>query len=1283
MFKKITPAILVLTVVVGCAKKKSYDTEYRAVEQLTKTSIDIKSKYLYVPMTLGTPREVAAAAPFYQGDEKVVRLEWSKEGLEVLEIEHDDRFTDNDLNDLPVLTIPGEFTKYKCAEDDYGDCTNVEEEDEELATEDKTHFTPDYAELEVKEVNMLDATNIEASGCAELQSTKYIKEGSEISDGVINIELEKTYKLKNSWKCIRRNYFNDKFSYNSFKVRFFYSLIRLDDMVTPGYKKMDYPVTDHDTYGFFKNEKSKLNGDFDSQRKEKEFLLNRWAPERKNNELVYYLSANFSKPKNKMLLDATVKSIEVINKGLVSAKSPFKIKLVKQKMGEKEVSPGDLRFNTLVLIEDPLANGLLGYGPSVSNPYTGEIVQAHVNMYGGVLKSIIRRVYNNAADLSAEALSNGKVKVINTYTVAASAFTQLPDVLAQNIATEVSPSPATENTASMGIPSTNTMIPREEVSFPQRNVRISNDLSLEKMDAILKFKMAEKVSSRMEFAKRLEGGDEHLDELERYIRKTESEEHGINHLRGKHSPEFFPIGNTTKVVYPELLNKKSLIVSTGKLKGSLIRWDDLSESQKDFAYKVVLEKSWMATLIHEFGHNLGLRHNFAGSRDKENFYTIKEAKALGMETSPEIGEEDSKTSGRPAYSSIMDYSFSKFNQLKALGKYDIAALRYAYANEVQLNSKEFVKFETTLTDLEKSISNSVAPLKKTLQTMRESQAPKEEIAALEKVISLKETKNYEFCTDGHAGLSSLCNRFDEGTNLTEVAKFRIKKYNDLYKYRNFRDGRLDFSAYDMSSYVGARSRELHQIRDILEEYETYHAYYAKYGLMDDGCDKQMTKTYPELCKRINDHVGAAKLIGSFFIDILKTPDHLCAIVKEDNPSVIVEYKKLAEIYEGIKYTINHVTTSCFDPAVKDSLAKDKLVVAGENGKFLNGFKDSDPRFKYSTDRAVLGTWSDKVFAMRALFERRWRNGSTDKNHMALIDIPSVRFDAIGIISHYTLGDPIQKPLPFTTEDGAQFTVPYVIGEDYRVEQFEDNFSWIKKYFGMDQSGTSSLVEIAFNQIQKIGVAFGEVSSDKAYTAANMASVRRYGGFMGGPTRAVNNIYYYDDIKDITYAANNDLPVSHLIISTLNGKNFLDSLEKSKVEAVFKRRTNPDAPADMPANHKVFFNFGPDLHKQLIDYAAQGAQIPEGAFIQALGPVNGPIVFTVYIEGEAVMKSIAAIRYQIVSTLSNPEDQAEIKLSAMSLTLLNNFLAGKISPEFLEYYKNQLTRLPSYKRQSNI
>ena len=591
MIKKLTPFFLVVITTIGCAKKESFDEVHKTIETSTKSSfftpfskkrgaenlsgdsaIGIKEgmskKYLYVPMTLGTPREVAEANPFYQGDTKLVRLQFSKEGLEVLEVEKDSRFADNDLNNTPVLTIPGDHLAYRCKEDENGDCSNSEEKNDELPWDQKGFFKPNYADLEVKEVNFLDLVNIEGSDCVQPNGVRVVNYEVK-KDDVINIELEKTYKLNKAWRCIRDNYFNDKFSYNSFKVRFFYSLVALDSLATKGYESLSYPLQNHDVYGYFKEESKKLNQDLDSQRKEITYLANRWDPNKK--VLNYYLSASYSKPQNKEILDATMKSMKVMNKNLAQAGVNFKLNFIKQNKGN-EKSPGDLRYNSIVLIDDPLANGLLGYAPSVKNPETGEIVQSHINMYGGVLTSGTRWVYDGAVDLMIEQNKKKFSDITSEISVLSSISmgTQFPKSLSSG--------QVANSTVSQTVGRENTIIKSEKtIRVLNENPKGLSKRSEKQLRAKLAQQMKEKVDFKVEFDQLMSGDIKAEDELEKRSKIKQAKELGYS-LDSKRTPEFFPIAGTTKVVYPGLLKIKGIIDSkTGILK----RWSRLSVSQKE------------------------------------------------------------------------------------------------------------------------------------------------------------------------------------------------------------------------------------------------------------------------------------------------------------------------------------------------------------------------------------------------------------------------------------------------------------------------------------------------------------------------------------------------------------------------------------------------------------------------------------------------------------------------------------------------------------------------------
>jgi hypothetical protein len=1296
MLRNLTPTLLLAVLVVGCAKEKAYKTDYKEPEivsrsdiKMGKTVIDKDGnkrleaiQYMYVPMSLGTPRQVKAASPFEQGTEKVVKIKWSKKGLEVVEFEKDNRFSDNDLNDVPVLTIPGEYVGYRCAEDDFGDCTNEEEVVDDVSWEQKGSFIPDYAEITVKEVNSLDLYNVGGDLCHSQIDSNVVD--YEISDGVINVELEKTYQLNKIPGCVWRQYAQGiPDSHNSFKVRFFYSLVELEQLTTPGYQPIDYPAADHDEFGFFETEVNTLEDNFDPNRKVKTHMVNRWSPNRKNGELVYYLSKNLSKPENKILLDATYKAVKIMNVGLTSANSPFKIVIKEQKLNEKEVSPGDLRYNTIVLIEDPLANGLLGYGPSVTNPFTGEIVQAHTNMYGGVLKSIVRRVYESAVDLTEADLKKSN-EVLTDITVADSAFEGLPNFIKELNNTPAQGNPAQQDNADQNQgASANVSL---AMQAPQARVSANNSkkLSSEEIEQMLssvtpkqlemlkkpKFDLAD---YKQELTQMMNGDFGQMDELDIQNFKDDKKAYGLGVVH-KHKPEYFPIGGTTKKVYPALLKISGMLTS----KGSLKRWSKLNQSQKDEVLNIILSKSWISTLVHELGHNLGLRHNFSGSHDKDNFFTAEEAKNLGYD---EV----------PAYSSVMDYSYSKYNQLRSFGKYDIAALKFAYAREIEVEmvkntitkegsrSTEVLSVKTE--DLGAVQDMSVKALRAILQVKNETLTKSDEVDESGATTQFRyRVKPYEFCTDGHAGLSSTCNRFDEGTSLTEIAKFRVENYNKLYEYRNFRDGRVDYSAYDVGSYVGARNYEFGQIRDIFEEIERYTQNWD-IGLISTGCDKEQAKIYVSQCRVINDAKGALDAISNHFINILKTPDHICALATEENATEIIEYKTLFELNNDwyLKYEKGDIVTSCFDPVVKKALADQKvpLVVVGETGKFLNGFKGVNTDHKYVTDRAVLGTWPDKVMAMKFLFKRRWRNGSTDSDHMALIDVPAVQQEVMGVLAHYIMGEKLVNPVPFTSESGASFEAPYVIGSNYKIEQVEDYFSDLKRYLGLSANGRSNLVNVTLNQIKKIGVNYGEEGKTAAHNAINLIAVRRFNSTGSENLESFSAI----DSGDYTYAAGDNTPLAKYMISSIIMKKALDNVEKAVIEKVVAQRMNPVAPAELTAEQAVFFALDISWQVALIDYKEDNAPFTIDVFTGQFGAEAGPSLFKMYTEGVKAMSTMKDLKLSIADVVPADATEDEKLTYQFELSGLQQYLQGGLTVDRVDFYTKQLSRLPNYTTES--
>ena len=108
--KNLLSILSVFTLFYSCAKKRDYEEVYKDAKLITRSeAVDTESDHLYLVSTLGAPRLVASALPYYQGEEKIVRMKFEKKGLHIYQLDKDKRFSDNPLNNSPVLTIPGDY----------------------------------------------------------------------------------------------------------------------------------------------------------------------------------------------------------------------------------------------------------------------------------------------------------------------------------------------------------------------------------------------------------------------------------------------------------------------------------------------------------------------------------------------------------------------------------------------------------------------------------------------------------------------------------------------------------------------------------------------------------------------------------------------------------------------------------------------------------------------------------------------------------------------------------------------------------------------------------------------------------------------------------------------------------------------------------------------------------------------------------------------------------------------------------------------------------------------
>jgi hypothetical protein len=157
---------------------------------------------------------------------------------------------------------------------------------------------------------------------------------------------------------------------------------------------------------------------------------------------------------------------------------------------------------------------------------------------------------------------------------------------------------------------------------------------------------------------------------------------------------------------------------------------------------------------HEFGHNLGLRHNFMGSIDERNFprYTDASGEHYAMLTSSVMEYEDyhggDSATPRPGW-----------------GPYDQAAIAWLYTN----TAKKGPSFVTTGT-------LSVSGQKSKAEPWNDPLGFRDDGTEI----------NFLFCTDENVTRSPLCQRRDYGTTPAQIASTQMDEYDWLYQVRNQR-----------------------------------------------------------------------------------------------------------------------------------------------------------------------------------------------------------------------------------------------------------------------------------------------------------------------------------------------------------------------------------------------------------------------------------------------------------------------------------------------------------------
>lgn len=1076
----ITVAIMGTFALSGCGSDEPYqevkkDEKMISVQQLKEVSTNNRIKntqpstatslseqaikqperlFLYTRSLGEAPRYSAPIRGFHQGDEKLVTLHMTENGIQVRQVDRDNiglghqaRY-DNEINKAPVLTIPGDYVDFQCEKDNWDDCTNREEEvnDRNVTWDKKKFFIPHFAAANIAEENYTDIVTFKQC-TTETEDPILVQDGSwrgyemDLNSGVINFEIKHTYQANPA--CFGQ-FFKGNFDNLSFSTTEYISIVALDQLASSDFEPIPYSEDENSTYGFFRTEHTYRDGNHSagSDGYVRQYL-NRFNP--KKSAITYYLSNNFFEAKNKPFLDAATQSIAAINiqnKMLDTGLPPIEL----QQAGTHR--HGDLRYNNITLFDEPLDNGLAGYGPSAANPLTGEIVSARVDQFSANLEQSATRYYRRVQlDYNRGMLDAHSVKAL-----VGVEYTTAPKALAR--AKQVADNKRTMQSATVGDALHEQPLQHQLSSPTMPSVIVSNDNELD-FEALVK---------------------QHNED------ETFWSEHNLMSL-----DHAFGLGGGAIRELPRGLNGHEIDWKNSEFWVDGVVGDKLKDIetmrpafQADLVTKLATQ-AFAGTLTHELGHNLGLRHNFAGSRDQANFFNEQEinafAKAFTAAGYPNL-------TVKADFSSQMDYNADRF--ATTFEKYDLAALRFGYARKVETTNGTLV----SLTEQDS---------KRREELIKGNLTGTTQYGALHNIAAQHELHRYDFCTDGHVSLNSNCNRFDAGTDNDDIAQYYIDRYYDSYDTLNMRHHRQTLFEDSIVPYTINRLNGFNDIRQFVEDNANVEALLNfKQNDIATFCEADNSYWFCASQRAVNKAADTfLKVAGMNDIAL-----HVTYKSQKDGTASFSRTHTLEDLLTRIYRLKGHQINDDFDVGqiitqyqqapeqlkqllIQADVAKDyqDLLYADvtvNNGRLLNGIKSpkSSPNHPFINERDVLGMWPDKLLAVRQLLTRKSTRSSTGRTYYALADSPKVHEQLQAMLCNMTLGDQsntfnryltnplLKQPCDVADPDYYTHDLDYA---DQQIEALPSYATSIGRYFGFPQNtgemkGKSNLLQMMLKQV---------------------------------------------------------------------------------------------------------------------------------------------------------------------------------------------------------------------------
>lgn len=690
-----------------------------------------------------------------------------------------------------------------------------------------------------------------------------------------------------------------------------------DDSKIAGYT---YPSLDRKKFGFWRHLKVFYPGQLTASEQsfDENVSLGRMYP--KDNVIEVFLTENT--PDNKEFISAIQDAVDAWDaafseaaRGSDQEANPIKVKLNL----DKRVQNGDVRYNKISFYDFNINVGsLLGYGPSVSDDRNGQIFSSTNHIY---LRTYREGVYSNL-----KSYVRHRMGLYNNKQVQGIDF---PDQILR--------STGNANLIFEGVTPDNSAYARElGLTAKQAGaVHTGSNLFMTPRDRIELYKSVRHADDQdmyREFINKFRPETTSDDQATPEASKAKN--YGSEFGNFSHNCQYqAALANTFDEIERICGELKfgsyveSMVASAADVELELLKFP--KDVFDECALKL-LEPTLRSTLVHEFGHNLGLTHNFKGSADDANF--DRDANGLPVSRS----------------TSVMDYPQRDEDRATVPGPYDVAALRYGYYRTV----------ETKETDSEgKHAVVSIA-----------TENPRDTRPIEARVSNPADLRSYKYCWDFDIDLGPFegqipnddpdCRRWDRGSNPVQMAYSFIDQFNTItstgrHRFENINLGDPDYYLfqqvmtplrtlyvkYRYMLYLKTRNQNDPYFVKNEEDFDQFIKTYVGDVSIDNlPKDSIALEKYVESLPEIQQYKLASDVIFKFFMQVAFGPDQYCVVWDKTADGKKFAYaspfmKVRSQIFNDTRANGGVTVNSCSDAA--PYLAKDNQDVSEAGNVFRN------------------------------------------------------------------------------------------------------------------------------------------------------------------------------------------------------------------------------------------------------------------------------------------------------------------------------------------------------------